>query len=698
MLSSICQQLALLLGFVFLAQPLFCQIDTLPFPTTTSDLLEDVQRTSGSDNGDFDFNAQFDILQSYRDRPLNLNRCTENDLKELGLLSDGQIQAFLLYRSEAGELISTLELQAVPEMDLNTIRKILPYVAVSGDLDDFQIGLREMARDGRNEVQMRWSRIIEKLQGFQPSDSGNSYLGDPNQLYLRFRHTYYNRMSYGITASKDRGEQFFKGNNKDGFDFYSAHFFLNHYRKNLKALAIGDFNASFGQGLVLYSGFSYGKSALATTIKRNNRTLRPYASANQSNYLRGIGVTYSVGKNWDITAFFSSVRKDGNLLGQQDTTNSDRQASFSAFVSSGLHRTSSEIADQNTVHLMTTGASLQYNRPTVHLGFNGLYQRLDKPLTPTLAPYNQFYFTGTQLVNLSVDYSFLYRNLNFFGETARSDNGAISTLNGLLLGLDRRTDLAILYRRYPRNYQSLNAAPFGEAAGGRNEEGLYLGLETRPIPNWSVAGYFDMWRFPWLRFQVDAPSRGHEYRLRLTFEKRRRMRAFVEFRQEFKEENQFANETPFNILAPTKLTQLRFFVTNQVTKALELRTRADWGFYTNNAGGFRKGFVVLQDFIFQPIAFPVSFNTRFALFHTDGYDVRFYYYENDLLNTFSIPPYYNIGSRIYFNIRYRPISKLTLEARFAQTFWSNQKQVGTGLDATPGQTRTQISTQIKYVF
>jgi len=264
--------------------------------------------------------------------------------------------------------------------------------------------------------------------------------------------------------------------------------------------------------------------------------------------------------------------------------------------------------------------------------------------------------------------------------------------------MDRKTDLAILYRRYPRNYQSLNAAPFGETAGGRNEEGLYLGLETRPIPNWSVAGYFDMWRFPWLRFQVDAPSRGHEYRLRLTFEKRRRMRAFVEFRQEFKEENQFANETPYNILAPTKLTQLRFFVTNQVTKALELRTRADWGFYINNAGGYRKGFVVLQDFIFQPIAFPLSFNTRFALFHTDGYDVRFYYYENDLLNTFSIPPYYNIGSRVYFNVRYRPIPKLTLEARFAQTFWSNQKQIGTGLDATLGQTRTQISTQIKYVF
>jgi hypothetical protein len=49
-------------------------------------------------------------------------------------------------------------------------------------------------------------------------------------------------------------------------------------------------------------------------------------------------------------------------------------------------------------------------------------------------------------------------------------------------------------------------------------------------------------------------------------------------------------------------------------------------------------------------------------------------------------------------LRYRPISSLTLEARFSQTFWSNQTEIGTGLEAINGQRKTQVSAQIKYVF
>lgn len=678
---------------------LVAQTDTLPLAPTATDLLEDVLTSAGSESGDFDFNGQFDLLEAYRQRPLNLNRCTEQDLREMGLLSDAQILAIIRYRNQAGTFLSTLELQSIPDLDVAAIRRLLPYVTVQANLDDFQVGLGEMARDGRNELQLRWSRFLEDAVGFTPSDSSDYYRGDPNQLFFRYRHTYYNRLSFGITAEKDRGEEFFSGNARQGFDFYSAHFFLQNYRKGLKAVALGDFNASFGQGLILFSGFSYGKSALAAAVKRNSRSLRPYASVNESNFLRGAGATIGLGDHWEFTAFYSNLRQDGNLTAATDTAaTGDGLEAFSAFIESGFHRTATEIENRRTVRQTTGGASLQYIRPRVHLGLNAIQTWLDKPLTPSPRAYNQFYFRGDQLANVSVDYSFILRNWNFFGETALSDNGAMATVNGLLVGVDRRTDLAILYRHYPRDYQTLYGAPFAETGGTRNEEGLYFGLESRPIRNWSVSAYFDLWRHPWLRFQVDAPSRGHEYRLRLTFEKRRRMRAFVEWRQEFKEENQANYEGFYRGLAQTQLGQLRFFVSNQITKALELRSRADWSYFVDNAGGRSYGFAVVQDLIFQPIAFPLSFNTRFAIYDTDGYQVRFYYYENDLLNTFSIPPYYNRGSRFYFNVRYRPVSALTLEARFAQTFWANQKTIGSGLDLVDQPRRTQVSAQVKYVF
>lgn len=688
----------LTLSFLLMVSlPLFAQRpDSLIVDPVPTDLLEDFLQSSGAESGDFDLNGQFDLLATFLKRPLNINRCEEADLRELGLLNDIQINNFLQYRKTAGPLLALYELQVIPGFDLAFIRRIIPYLTTGGDLDDFQASILEMISDGRNEAQIRWSRILEEQAGYANPESAQSYLGDPNQLFVRWRHTYYNRLSFGVTAEKDRGEAFFTGNNRKGFDFYSAHFFLNNYRKKLKALALGDFNASFGQGLILFSGFSTGKSAASTLVKRNARSLRPYASANEANYLRGAGISYALSNQFEVTAFYSSRLRDGNVNGAD--TLDEEIATFSSFIDAGFHRTTREIEDKNTVRQNLSGLSLQYHSGAYRLGLNSVYHRFDRALTINPQPYNRFYFQGQTLFNTSVDYSARWGNLNAFGETAWSDNGAISTVNGLLMTLDRKMDAAMVYRRYPRNFQALGAAAFGETDGGRNEEGVYMGLEIRPRTGWTVNAYYDVWRHPWLRFQVDAPSRGTEWRMRLTYEKRRRMRAFIELRQENKEENAFGNESAYNVLAPTRLVQLRTYISNQVSKAVELRTRADWGYWDDGVRPREFGFAVLQDVIVHPIGFPLSFSTRFALFDTDSYNVRFYYYENDLLNTFSIPPYYNRGSRVYLNLRYRPVSALTIEARFAQTFWSNQTQIGTGLEQINGQRRTQLSAQVKYVF
>ena len=56
-------------------------------------------------------------------------------------------------------------------------------------------------------------------------------------------------MSIGFTMEKDAGEEFFKGKQSTGFDFYSAHCYIRNLGI-LKSLAIGDYHVSFGQGLI----------------------------------------------------------------------------------------------------------------------------------------------------------------------------------------------------------------------------------------------------------------------------------------------------------------------------------------------------------------------------------------------------------------------------------------------------------------
>ena len=695
-------RLPLLLWLLVLPFWAFAQTDTLrsDLPDTGEQIVEDFIRSTDGDTENFDFNTAFELLDAYRDRPLDLNRATEVELRELQLLDDGQVNSFLAYRDRVGELVNLYELQAVPALDLNTIRRLLPFVRVGGRLDDLNLTPRQMLAQGDRELFLRWNRILERQRGFTlgPEDATNYYLGDPNQFYLRFRHRYSNRLSFGFTAEKDRGEEFFTGSNRQGFDFYSAHFFLRDLNRTFKAIAVGDYSVSLGQGLLLNTGFGYGKSILVTSTKRGGRVIRPYSSVNESQFLRGGALTLGLGEQWELTAFASRKGQDANLLDPDTLDTGDILASISSIKIDGFHRTPAEIADRNAIQLTTAGGNLRWNSGRHHLSLNLLYNTLDKPLQLRPQVYNRFYFQGERLLNASLDYGLRYRNFTLFGETAYSDNGAVATLNGLLIGLSRFADLSLFFRHYPRDFQSLQARPFGETANGRNETGLYVGLDLRLHPNWKLALYHDVWHHPWPRFNADAPSSGSEYRGRLTYWQKRKLEVYLEVLNEVKERNVDLFESNFAGVLPHRRFQARLHFSVKLSNALEWRTRADWGLADNPVNERQTGYHIYQDLLFKPIGFPLSFTTRFATFDTDGFAVRFYNYESGLLYNFRVLPYYNRGNRFYLNLRYKGIRNMTSEARIAQLLWTDEEEIGTGLEATGRPTRTEVGGQVRYAF
>ncbi|HRJ14234.1 MAG TPA: helix-hairpin-helix domain-containing protein, partial [Saprospiraceae bacterium] len=256
------------------ALALSAQKDTLPPAPAegNTDLLEDLLQNTDADAVG-DFNTLFESLGDYLRKPLNINKADEADLRDLLLLNDVQIAGLLRHRAIAGDLISVYELQAVPGFTPELIRSLMPYITVGGDLDDYQVSIKEMLRDGSNELYLRWARVLEQQKGFTTAaDTADSrYLGDPNQYYLRFRHSYGTKLSIGLTAEKDRGEQFFAGANRYGFDFYSAHIALRNYNRTIKAVVLGDYAVSFGQGLIMLTGFNYGKTIQSVGLKRGGR-------------------------------------------------------------------------------------------------------------------------------------------------------------------------------------------------------------------------------------------------------------------------------------------------------------------------------------------------------------------------------------------------------------------------------------------
>ncbi len=667
------------------------------------DLVEDFIAGAGEER-DFDFNALYEQLAHYRKHPLSLNKVGREELTELGLLSELQINSFLRYRETCGNFIALQELQAVPSFSLQTIQQLLPFVSLQGDLDDYRVSFGKMLGQGSNQLFLRWTRLLQDQEGFLrgPEDGRAFFRGDPNRYYLRYRHSYDNRLSYGLTAEKDPGEEFFTGSNPQGFDFYSAHLYLNRYNRWLKTLALGDFTASFGQGLILFSGFGSRKGSMVMQIKRNRRTLMPYRSADENNFLRGAGLTLSPTANLDVTLFASTRRRDANIV-LPDSLEADLDfLPFEIFGSSslqntGLHRTDAEIFDEKQIEQRTLGASVKYHTNRWHLALNGLYEDIDRPLELTDRPFNQFFFSGTRLFNASIDYAFLWRNANFFGETAISDNGGLATTNGLLWGLDRRLDFALKVRHFERNYQALNPNPLAETIGARNETGIYLALVYRLNRRWWLSGYYDLYRHPWLRSNAAAPSNGVDYRLRLTYFRKRQLETYVELRNEIKRINSPVAESNIRRLTPHQRLQLRLHLTQNISKRLTLKSRIDLGFSEKPPEERFRGFVIYQDVIWKVGELPLKLSTRFALFDVEDFDIRFWEYENDLLYTFSIPAYFNRGYRFYLNARYRVFRGFTLEARYAETYW-DQDSFGSGINEIQGNRRSEVKVQISYSF
>ena len=674
----------------------FAQNDTiLPPPNEglQQDLIENFAEGAEEDS-DFDFNTAFEFPF---DKALDLNKASREDLEDFGLLNDIQINQLLAHREKFGDLIAIHELQTISGFDLQTIQLIAPYLTVKGELDDYQLPIGQLLLKGKNEIFMRWQRVLEDQIGYLPvfEDGRSFYLGDQNKYYFRFKHSYENRLSFGITAEKDPGEEFFKGSNKQGFDFYSAHFFMKDYSQRLKALAIGDYSLNMGQGLIRFTGFGGRKSALVTKIRRNKRTLSKYSSVNEASFMRGFGTTVGLTKHLELTAFYSIRKRDGNIL-LSDTLGINEFFDFSSLQSSGFHRTAAEIADEKKIKNTSVGGVLKYKHRYGHFALNTLYERFDKNLSRTTLPYNQFYFNGDRLLNASLDYSYIFQNIYFFGETAWSDNNRMATTNGLLITLDRWVDLSLLHRVFQKDYQAVEAKPLAETSGARNEIGLFLGLDMRPGKHWKFQTYFDVYRHPWLRFNADAPSGGHDFLAKLTYWQKRKVEAYIQVRTETKQISNNLSSSQIDPLVPFQYLRIRLHLKQKITSSIELRSRVSWGYAKTGDRPRFYGYSAYQDLIYKALGVPLSFSMRYAIFNSESYDIRFYAYENDLLYSFAIPAYYNKGSRFYINLRYKGIPRTTLEFRYARTLWLDQDTFGSGFDLILDNKRSEIKMQIKY--
>lgn len=680
------------LCFPYLQYPLFSQnsFDIEDFMEKYIEIHED--------NEEIDLNELREIFEYRIENPLNINLCDESELRDLNILNDQQIRSFFEYRNAFGSLISNYELQAIPYFDLQTVLIMNSLVTVGSIESRYHNSLSSMLKESRKDLILKSKFTIEDKAGFLPGmDSLPAYAGDKMAYYSRLRIKYENRLDVGVIAEKDPGELFFKGYNKKGFDYYSAHIFLYKYYSWLKELNIGDFTASFGQGLIMQNDFGRGKSALTTNIKKNaSRVIRPYNSVNENLYMRGIGATFIPIKNLEVSIFGSYKKTDANIE-ISDIDYEDEEVYASSLQISGFHRTESEIEGKGSIMESSAGGRIVYKANNAYAGVNFLYLTLSEPLQRSEDLYNKFRFSGDKLFNVSVDYSKLWKNILFFGELARSRNDAYALIQGIQMAPSPKLDISLLYRNYSKDYQSLNSNSFGETVGTNNEKGIYLGMSYRFNSNWSLGLYQDIWNFNWQRFSLNAPSSGSEFFAILKFSLRHRFNFYVQFKNENKANNVSSESLYIKDSYYGTKKRLRFHFDYKISKSWEFRNRvefSDYRIFDNKS----KGILVYQDIIFRPLKFPVDLSMRYAVFDTDDYDSGIYAYENDLIGESYIPVYYKKGHRIYFNLKYRMNNSTRLEMRWGRWYYPDEKSLGSGNELINSNRKTDFKIQLNISF
>ena len=639
----------------------------------------------------------YDVLTKLHAKPLNLNTATFDSLKLLGFLSDKQIDNILDFRKKANLFTHINELLLVPGLAKDDVDAISYFVFIYNKIKTSFDKLN--FKNNKNEILLKYKQLFPKSDAYKiysreelKSDyaykckENSRYLGPSFGTMIKAKLVGPKGLRYGFTCENDPGENYFTRNQKEGFDYFS---FWLCVKKNtwLKSLYLGDYRVKMGQGLLMWGGFSSGKSSQAVANEKAATGFHEHSSSDEVNFLRGVAVSLSPFKNIMCNLFASYKKTDASV--STDDMLEEEDIITAKLYKTGLHRSLNEISKKHKVKEKTLGASINWNTLYFKLGTSCVYYDFSPNLAPGKYYYQEYGDPGNNRFLCSIDYKTSYHRFYLFGETAFSNNGSLASINGLRWTKDI-ISLSLIYRYYQKDYKSYYASAFGEYSGASNEEGVYCGLECDLIKNLSLNLYFDRFRFFSPRYRARYNNPGYECLGELDY-KFDRLRHILRYKFEHKAEDE--NGKP----GTKDKSELRYQLYYKRNKTLELRTRMSYSSY-KKASVVDEGFFVSQDVILVSRNDNFKTQIRLAYFDIDSYNARIYTYENNVLYAYSFPSFMHKGWRSYVNMSLKIKKRFTFYAKIGYSLYPHEESLGSNRDMTDGNSRLDITMQLRIKF
>ncbi len=613
-----------------------------------------------------DWTQTADILGELARHPVDLNRASDARLLQVPGMTPQLLRALRAHQARYGPLLSLYELQAIPGFTEQAFRFMQPYITVRPATElDFGEGPTQWPTFSQVREATRFTWIQRVQRNWQARWDGQSWqpetlrraLGDPYRYYTRLWLQATPYLSAALIAEKDPYEpfQWRPDQRYYGYDFISGHIAVGQLG-SLRRLIIGDYILQVGQGLVFARGLGFGKGGdPILTLKQPSYGLVPYTSVNEFQFWRGGAAVLRFSPEWELTAMASRRWQDGTPAQTIQDTTEDAEVVVQTLLSSGLHRTPSELARRQNLRHDAAGGILTWRKRWHNAGVTLLHQRFDPPLNLSgRQPYRYYGFIGEENLLASGFWDFTAGNLNLFGEAALSRSGGKALTASVIAPLHTTLDIALQVRHFDPNFHSLYGYTFAERPFAvQNEQGLYLGVRLRPSPRWEVTAFHDLYAFPWYRYRANSPTQGHESLFQVSYTIRRRLHIYARLRHETKPYNlssAFAAGEYLYRLIPHTRSYVRLHGVYELGPTWRYQSRIEISHYQRETRTY--GYLLYQDIRWQPNFF-YSLSVRWVVYRIESYDARIYTYEAMPPTTFFIPGYYGEGQRVYALLRVR---------------------------------------------
>ena len=244
----------------------------LPLDWNSNEFRNAVLHLSGAASVEELTESELERYQSLAVHPMDLNAASRSQLLATGFFTPFQVESILDYIRSNGDILSTAELAAVPGIGLQMARDLEFFFVMNSS------GLLGASKKGSlyADAQMRQSVRSGKWTSA-----------------LKASSTLDSRLSASLAVKNET--------------LTSAS--LSYSGRTLSRLVVGSFSARFGQGLLMWSGFSLSGLSTVSAFSRNSSGLAPCSTLSPESCFNGVAAAVDLGRSTiSLAADFQGVQ------------------------------------------------------------------------------------------------------------------------------------------------------------------------------------------------------------------------------------------------------------------------------------------------------------------------------------------------------------------------------------------------------